>query len=268
MSNYHSRSASSSLLLTLLFYTLLASCALAHTHHHHTAHAASASAALGDRRPYHVRFTIGTNSAADGTPDASTQQTFVVEIKPDWAPIGAARFRAMLENAFLVQAPFFRTIDHFMTQFGLPADPGDNHKLAEPAANKKFSDSIADEANADFSGAGGHARKSGEKKSKSNSRGYLSFAHAGAGSRTTQMFINFKDNASLDRQGFTPFGRVVEGMEVVDRIYSGYGDSPDQNKVRREGKPYLQRHFPLLTYIVSIHILPRNTISTPKAVEL
>ena len=84
---------------------------------------------------------------------------------------------------------------------------------------------------------------------KSNKRGYITFATSGENSRTTQVFINFKDNSFLDGQGFSPFGEVIEGMQNVDAIYSGYGERPDQGAIQSEGNAYLSRSFPELDYI-------------------
>jgi peptidyl-prolyl cis-trans isomerase A (cyclophilin A) len=77
----------------------------------------------------------------------------------------------------------------------------------------------------------------------------LSFATAGANTRTTQVFINFSNNTNLDGQGFSPFGQVVTGMEVVDKINTEYGDQPEQPKIQQQGNAYLNRQFPRLDYI-------------------
>lgn len=87
---------------------------------------------------------------------------------------------------------------------------------------------------------------------ESNTRGSISFATGGKDTRTTQMFINFVDNKNLDGMGFSPFGRVVKGMEVVDQIYSGYGEDPNQELIQNEGNKYLKTHFGKLSYIESV----------------
>jgi peptidyl-prolyl cis-trans isomerase A (cyclophilin A) len=97
---------------------------------------------------------------------------------------------------------------------------------------------------------------------ESNTRGTLTFAKAGPNSRTTQVFINLTDNTRLDASGFAPFGKVVEGMDVVERFYSSYGDAPprgygpDQRLIETEGNSYLDAKFPRLDYIKRAEIVP------------
>jgi len=97
----------------------------------------------------------------------------------------------------------------------------------------------------------------------SNTRGMLTFATAGPSTRTTQLFISYRDNSFLDAQGFAPIGQVIEGMEVVDKFYSAYGDGPprgrgvDQGRLQSEGNAYLEREFPKLDYV------KKATIVTP-----
>jgi peptidyl-prolyl cis-trans isomerase A (cyclophilin A) len=99
----------------------------------------------------------------------------------------------------------------------------------------------------------------------SNTRGTITFATAGPNTRTTQLFINFGDNSgSLDGQGFAPFGKVIQGMDVVDKINGEYGDGapygrgPDQGRIQGEGNTYLKKEFPDLDYIKSATILPAD----------
>ena len=93
---------------------------------------------------------------------------------------------------------------------------------------------------------------------QSNKRGTLTFATAGPNTRTTQIFINYSDNAGLDGQGFSPFGQILEGMEVADKFFSGYGESPDQGRITAFGKAYLDKSFPNLDRIISAVVLPAD----------
>ena len=156
--------------------------------------------------------------------------TFEVEVHRDWAPNGADRFYNLVKNGFYDNIRFFRVIPGFMVQFGIHGDPG-------------------------VASAWQPARIPDDKVKESNKRGYITFATAGPNTRTTQVFINFGDNAGLDSQGFSPFGRVTKGMEVVDKIYSGYGEGapqghgPNQGRIQSEGNAYLTKDFPKMDYI-------------------
>jgi peptidyl-prolyl cis-trans isomerase A (cyclophilin A) len=163
--------------------------------------------------------------------------TFVIEVHRDWAPNGADRFYNLVKNGFFDNARFFRVISGFMVQFGINADPK-------------------------ISGVWREARIKDDPVRQSNKRGLITFATAGPDTRTTQVFINFADNNMLDRQGFAPFGQVVSGMNVVDALYSGYGEGaprgqgPDQGRTQQEGNAYLVREFGKLDYIKKATIEP------------
>lgn len=148
---------------------------------------------------------------------------FVVQVNRAWSPRGADRFYALVQNHFFDDERFFRVVPGFIAQFGL----NDN-----PKVNAQWDDKIAD-----------------DPVTHSNDRGTLTFATEGAGTRTHQLFINLANNARLDRMGFTPIGTVVEGMAVVDSLYSGYGDQPEQHFIQTMGNSYLTRLFPKLDYI-------------------
>lgn len=155
---------------------------------------------------------------------------FVVEVSRAWAPRGADRFYALVQQKFFDGARFFRVMPTFMVQFGLAADP---------AVTKKWEGTEFPD----------------DPVTMHNTRGTISFATRGANSRTTQVFINYVDNTrSLDPQGFSPFGRVVSGMDVVDKIYPGYSERPDQGRVTSEGNAYLEKEFPQLDYIKTARI--------------
>jgi cyclophilin family peptidyl-prolyl cis-trans isomerase len=165
----------------------------------------------------------------------TTKGNITVEVKPDWAPIGAERFRQLVESGFFDGAKFFRVLPGFIVQFGLAADPADNGKW-----DKRLTD---------------------DPVKTSNKRGTLTYATAGPGTRTTQLFINFGDNAFLDKQGFSPFGEVTDGLDVAEQLYSGYGEGaphgrgPDQGRIRSRGNAYLEADFPSLDGIVRATIV-------------
>lgn len=154
---------------------------------------------------------------------------FVVEVHPDWAPIGAKRFEDLVKAKFFDGARFFRVVPNFVIQFGLAANP---------AVTKKWDKPIKDDAVA-----------------HTNSPGTLAFATMGPETRTTQIFINLRSNQSLDSQGFAPFATVVEGMDVVTKLYSGYGEAPDQQAITRRGNTYLEQNYPKLDYIKTAKII-------------
>jgi peptidyl-prolyl cis-trans isomerase A (cyclophilin A) len=156
---------------------------------------------------------------------------FVIEVHRDWAPLGADRFYNLVANGFYDDTRIYRVIDDFMAQFGMNGDP---------RANMAWRNAILVD----------------DPVVQSNDRGRVSFAKGGANSRTTEVFVNLRDNASLDERGFSPIGEVVEGMDVVDRFYAGYGDGPPrgegpyQAQVQVQGNAYLDQSFPELTRIV------------------
>ncbi|MBI4675980.1 MAG: peptidylprolyl isomerase [Elusimicrobia bacterium] len=162
---------------------------------------------------------------------ATTKGDFIVEVRRDWAPLGADRFYNLVKVGYFDGVSFFRVVKGFMVQFGVHGAP---------------------EVNA----AWRPARIKDDPVKKSNQRAFVTYAMAGPDTRTTQFFINYGDNAGLDGQGFPPFGQVVKGMEVVDKIYGEYGDmpqqggaGPDPGRLEREGDSYLKKDFPKLDYI-------------------
>jgi peptidyl-prolyl cis-trans isomerase A (cyclophilin A) len=151
-------------------------------------------------------------------------------VQREWAPIGADRFYSLMKNGFYDEVRFFRVISGFMAQFGIHGDP----KVSAVWRDQRLKD---------------------DPVKQSNKRGFVSYATAGPNTRTTQLFINYGDNSRLDQMGFAPFGRVVEGMEVVDRLYAGYGEGapqgrgPNQARIQTEGNAYLLKEFPDLDYV-------------------
>jgi peptidyl-prolyl cis-trans isomerase A (cyclophilin A) len=154
----------------------------------------------------------------------TSKGVFVVEVHRDWAPIGADRFYNLVKNGFFDDTRFFRVVPNFMVQFGISGTPSIQTNWREAT--------IKD-----------------DPVKESNKRGYITFATSGPNSRTSQVFINFKDNSGLDRQGFAPFGQVVEGMDVVDKINAEYGERPSQGNIQTQGNAYLNREFPKLDYV-------------------
>jgi peptidyl-prolyl cis-trans isomerase A (cyclophilin A) len=154
----------------------------------------------------------------------TTQGDFVIEVHRDWSPLGADRFYNLVKNGFYNNAHFFRVVSGFVVQFGLSPSP---------AVNKAWHDAAIQD----------------DPVKQSNAKGMVTFASAGPNTRTTQLFINLGQNGRLDTMGFSPFGTVIEGMDVVQKIYAGYGEAPDQGRIEAEGKPYLDKNFPLLDRI-------------------
>jgi len=175
------------------------------------------------QEPFRVKFDVVT-TAGEGS--------FVVSVHEDWAPIGAARFKELVEAKFYDDIRFFRVIPSFMVQFGLNGDPTKN-----PEWRAK---TIQD-----------------EPVKKNNKPGYITFAKTGApNSRTTQLFINYVDNSRLDSMGFAPFGEVEgNGMEVVKQIYN-CGEKPNQGSIQSMGNKYLDKDFPDLSRIVRARVIP------------
>ena len=157
--------------------------------------------------------------------------SFQVLVHEDWAPIGANRFRDLVEEKFYDDTRFFRVIPSFMVQFGLSGDPAKSAEWRSLTIND-------------------------EPVKESNKPGYITFAKTGApNSRTTQLFINYVDNARLDGMGFAPFGKVLgDGMKVVEDIFN-IGEKPNQGKIQSDGNKYLNAEFPQLSFIKSARVV-------------
>jgi peptidyl-prolyl cis-trans isomerase A (cyclophilin A) len=153
--------------------------------------------------------------------------TFVIEVHRDWAPLGADRFYNLVKSGYFENVRFFRVIPNFMVQFGMHGDPA-------------------------VQAAWSNARINDDPVKESNKRGYITYAKPNApNSRSTQVFINFGDNANLDKDGFAPFGKVITGMDVVDKINASYGATPgnDQGNIAAGGNAYLEKTYPKLDFI-------------------
>jgi len=160
----------------------------------------------------------------------TTKGDVLIKVTRNWAPNGADRFYNLVKIGYFDDTGFFRVLPGFMAQFGINGNPEVNRIWK----NSQIPD---------------------DPLKESNRRGYLTFATAGPDTRTTQLFINFADNSRLDGQGFAPIGRIVQGMEVVDSIYSGYGEGapqgkgPNQGFIQAGGNAYLKKFFPKVDYI-------------------
>lgn len=179
-------------------------------------------ARLNEKAPekYQVRFD-------------TTRGAFTVTVTRTWAPLGADRFYNLVKHHFYDNAAFFRVVPGFVVQFGISSYPK-------------------------VSTAWKHTEIKDDPVTQSNKRGYLTFATAGADTRTTQVFINLKDNQRLDGIGFAPFGTADgQGMNVVDMLYDVYGDAggPDQEQIEKQGAPYLKKGWPKLDYIKTATLL-------------
>lgn len=167
----------------------------------------------------------------------TSKGSFVVEVQRDWAPNGADRFYNLVKNGFYDNTRFFRVIPGFMVQFGINGDPA----VAAAWRDANIKD---------------------DPVKQSNARGTVTFATAGPNTRTTQVFVNFGNNDFLDNQGFSPFGKVVSGMDVVDSLYGGYGEGapggkgPNQGLIQQQGYAYLEQGFPKLDYVKKATIEP------------
>jgi peptidyl-prolyl cis-trans isomerase A (cyclophilin A) len=170
----------------------------------------------------------------------TTKGKFIIEVTRSLSPNGADRFYNLVSSGYFKDVAFFRVVPGFMCQFGIHGDPNVSAKWRAAA--------IAD-----------------DPVKGSNTRGTITFATAGPNTRTTQLFINFGNNINLDGMGFSPFGKVTEGMDVVGKINGEYGDGPPsgpgpvQGRVQAEGNAYLKKDFPNLDYIKSATIVPADS---------
>jgi peptidyl-prolyl cis-trans isomerase A (cyclophilin A) len=166
----------------------------------------------------------------------TTKGDFTLHVTRAWAPLGADRFYNLVKHHFYDGASFFRVLDDFVAQFGVSPYP----QVSAAWRNTAFKD---------------------DPVKQSNKRGTITFATGGPNTRTTQVFINLGDNARLDRDGFSPFGQVTEGMLTVVKLYGGYGEGapdgngPDQEKIEKLGKPYLDKGWPKLDSIKTAAIV-------------
>lgn len=166
----------------------------------------------------------------------TTKGDIVLQVHREWAPRGADQFYELVENRFYDGVRFFRVVRGFVVQFGIHGNP---------ATQRLWGDmKIRD-----------------DPVKQSNRKGFVSFAKLGPNSRTTQVFINLGDNVNLDKEGFAPFAQVVEGMDVVERLWSNYGEippkgrGPDPARIVLEGNAYLEKEFPRLDAILRARVV-------------
>jgi homoserine O-acetyltransferase len=170
----------------------------------------------------------------------TSKGTIVIEIHREWAPLGADRFYNLVGRGFFDDSRFFRVRPGAFTQFGIPGDPA----IAAAWKEQRITDDPVRE---------------------SNIRGSIAYAMTGPDTRTTQLYINLSDNSRMDKDGFAPIGRVVEGMDVADRLYSHYGEEAGggmragkQGKIFEGGNEYLDREFPRLDRLIRVTIVKRS----------
>jgi len=191
--------------------------------------------------PAKIESLINPAPASERAPDTytvklqTTKGVVLIDVTRAWAPLGADRFYTLVRRGFYDDVAFFRTIVGFMAQVGIHGDPSVNAVWSEA----KFPD---------------------DPVTQSNTYGMVSFATAGPGTRTTQVFINYMDNSRLDGMGFAPFG-LVRDMKVPEKFWGGYGEGapmgkgPGQNRIQDEGNAYLRADFPKLDYIIKATIV-------------
>ncbi len=174
----------------------------------------------------------------------TTAGNFIIETHRDWAPRGADRFYQLVKAKYFDESRFYRTVAGKWVQFGIAGDP----KIALKWRSRTIED---------------------DPVKQSNAPGFVAFAFTKPGTRSTQIYINLGNNSNQDAQGFAPFGKVVEGMDVVEKLYSGYGENSGggmraghQDRMFQEGNAYLDREFPKLDKLIRASF--RKTMGSPR----
>jgi peptidyl-prolyl cis-trans isomerase A (cyclophilin A) len=207
---------------------------------------AAASASPFERTLLRPSLLVAKAPATYQVKFTTTKGDFTISVTREWAPLGADRFYNLARHHFYDNATFFRVLKGFVTQWGISAYPA-------------------------VTAAWEHAPIKDDPVVQSNVRGSVTYAMAGPNTRTTQLFINLADNKRLDGMGFAPIGQVTEGMDVVDALYSGYGEGapdgqgPAQDQIEKAGKPYLDKGFPNLDSVKTTKlILPPGAVPAKK----
>lgn len=191
----------------------------------------------------------------------TTKGPITIEIYNDWAPNGAERFLNLVRDGFYTDIAMFRTVDKFLSQFGISSNP--NFKWNNPKF--KHHEEIKDDPNLGL----------GIKKH------YICFAGSGADTRGTQAFIAFEDlnwlgprtneDGELDGTWETPIGKVVKGFDTLSKLYRGYGEKPDQNMIHEEGNDYVRQNFPLMDFIntckIELNISSENAMKDSRTID-
>ena len=170
----------------------------------------------------------------------TTKGTFQIEAHRTWAPKAADRFYNLVKSGFFDGVIFFRVVPRFVVQFGISPYP----KVSAAWRNATITDDLP---------------------TVRNTRGGVTFASAGPNTRTTQVFINLGNNTNLDQSGFAPFGAVVSGMDIVDKLYSGYADTPtkQQGEMETKGNAWLQKNYPKLDSIKTARVTAESNPALP-----
>jgi peptidyl-prolyl cis-trans isomerase A (cyclophilin A) len=182
--------------------------------------------------------TIIPSAANKTAPDSfkvlfkTSKGEFTVSVDRKNAPLGADRFYNLAQSNYFKDARFFRVVKGFVVQFGIAAEPQDSKSWKE-------------------------AKLQDDPVKLSNAEGTLTFATAGPGTRTTQLFINLNDNERLDSMGFAPFGKVEKGLGVIKNLNGQYADAPTslQDRIYNEGNKFLNDKFPNLDYIIETQVI-------------
>ena len=185
-----------------------------------------------------VGLALALTGSAQNVRVETSAGNFVIEVHRDWAPHGADRFLALIRAKYYDNSRFYRAVAGKWVQFGIAGNP----KIAQKWRAKTIPDDPVKE---------------------SNKQGYVAFAFTEPGTRSTQIYINLVDNTNQDAQGFAPFAKVIEGMDVVLKLYTGYGETSGggmraghQDKLFEEGNAYLDREFPKLDRLIRVRQLP------------
>jgi len=169
----------------------------------------------------------------------TTAGNFVIEVHRAWSPHGADRFYQLVRDGYYSDSRFFRVVPGRWVQFGISGDP----RIAQEWRHRAIPD---------------------DPLVQHNTPGFVAFANTGPNTRCTQVYIDTGDNSRIDKEaGFAPFGKVVQGMDIVNRLYGGYGEhsgggmrAGHQDEIFAGGNAYLDREYPKLDRLIRATIVP------------